>query len=171
VCSRARWADLIIPSLNYPPRPQVLARLSSGFRELIQRCPRPLLAVPEVAPLSRALLAYDGSPKAEEALYVATYVAGQWQVPLVVVTMLSNGSVTEETQARAREYLEGHGIQATYVLEQGHAAEGILHAAEAHQSDFLIIGGYGTNPVLEVVLGSVVDQVLRSFHKPILICR
>jgi nucleotide-binding universal stress UspA family protein len=33
------------------------------------------------------------------------------------------------------------------------------------------MGSYGYNPVLEVVLGSAVDQVLRSSQHPTLICR
>jgi len=33
------------------------------------------------------------------------------------------------------------------------------------------MGGYGASPVVEVVLGSVVDQVLRESHKAMLVCR
>jgi nucleotide-binding universal stress UspA family protein len=33
------------------------------------------------------------------------------------------------------------------------------------------MGGYGLSPVLEVVLGSAVDQVLRTSRQPMLICR
>jgi len=33
------------------------------------------------------------------------------------------------------------------------------------------MGGYGLSPVLEVVLGSGVDQVLRTSRQPMLICR
>jgi len=33
------------------------------------------------------------------------------------------------------------------------------------------MGGYGFSPVLEVVIGSSVDQVLRESRQPVLICR
>jgi nucleotide-binding universal stress UspA family protein len=172
ICSRARWTDLIVTNLAYPPASQPLARLSSGFREMIQRCPRPVLATPQTAtPLSRALLAYDGSPKAEEALYVSTYIAGKWQIPLVVVTVLENGDIASPVLERARQYLEAHQVQATYVLEQGPTGETILKAAEDYACDLLVMGGYGYSPFVEVVLGSVVDQVLRQSRKPMLICR
>jgi hypothetical protein len=86
ICSRSRWADLIVTKISYPPPSQPLARLDSGFRDLILRCPRPVLAVPQnVTPLSHALLAYDGSPKAQEALFVAAYLAGRWKISLVVL--------------------------------------------------------------------------------------
>jgi nucleotide-binding universal stress UspA family protein len=172
ICERARWADLTVLKLTYPPAPQPLARLSSGFRTLIQRCPTPLLAVPETSfPLERLLLAYDGSLKASEALFLATYVAGQWGLPLVVVTVAEKGRVTPDTLAQARRYLETHEVQATFVHERGSVARAILKAANEHASDLLIMGGYGFRPVLQLVLGSTVDEVLRESEKPILICQ
>jgi nucleotide-binding universal stress UspA family protein len=172
VCERARWTDLVIVNLAHPPAPQPVARLGSGFRTLIRRCARPVLAVPRASSdLNRALLAYDGSPKADEALFVATYLSGKWNTPLVVVTVIEAGRTTSETLARAQEYLETHGVQATFVKEGGSVAEAILKTAEEHESDLIIMGGYGFSPVLEVVIGSAVDQVLRTSRQPMLICR
>ncbi|MBC8263415.1 MAG: universal stress protein [Anaerolineales bacterium] len=172
ICERARWTDLVIVNLAYPPAPQPLARLSSGFRTLIRRCARPVLAVPETSSrLSRALLAYDGSPKADEALFVATYLSGKWNIPLVVVTVIETGRTTSDALARAQRYLKTHGVQATFAKESGPVAEAILRTAEEHESDLIIMGGYGLGPVLEVVVGSAVDQVLRESRQPMLICR
>jgi nucleotide-binding universal stress UspA family protein len=172
ICERSRWTDLVVMSLAHPPAPQPAARLGSGFGTLIRRCPRPVLAVPgTTSRLERALLAYDGSPKADEALFIATYLSGRWNIPLVVVSMIETGRVTSETLARAQRYLEGHGVQATFVKESGSVAEAILKVAEEHGSDLIIMGGYGFSPVLEVVLGSAVDQVLRESRQPMLICR
>jgi nucleotide-binding universal stress UspA family protein len=33
------------------------------------------------------------------------------------------------------------------------------------------MGSYGFNPLLEVVLGSTVDKILRSAEMPVLVCR
>jgi hypothetical protein len=64
------------PNMAHPPGRQPVARLRSGFRDLIQRCPQPVLAVPgDVSPLVHGLIAYDGSPRAEEALNIAAYLA------------------------------------------------------------------------------------------------
>lgn len=172
ICERVRWTDLVIVNLAHPPALQPVARLSSGFRTLIRRCARPVLAVPGGSRhLGRALLAYDGSPKADEALFVATYMSGKWNIPLVVVTVIETGRTTSETLSRGQRYLETHGVQATFVKESGSVAEAILKMAEEHESDLIIMGGYGLTPVLEVVLGSAVDQVLRTSRQPMLICR
>lgn len=172
ICARANWTDLVVTNLAFPPSPQPLARLDSGFYDMIQHCPRPLMAVPQMtSPMQHALLAYDGSPKAEEALFVATYLAGHWQIPLTVVTVFENGHIPEETLLRAAVYLEEHQVAADTIPERGPAADRILQIAKEKDTDLLIMGGYSYGSVLEVVLGSVVDRVLRECHKPMLICR
>ena len=173
ICERAALTDLVVLNLAYPPPSQPFERLGSGIRTVIRRCPRPILAVPgyQPGPL-RPLLAYDGSPKSEEALFVATYVAESWQAPLVVVSVLQPDTVDQDTVAHARQYLDLHGLQPTVVVrEAGSAAAAILATAEEHDCTLIICGGYGARPLVEVVLGSTVDQVLRQANRPVLICR
>lgn len=172
ICDRARWTSLIVTDLTHAPENQPIARLNSGFRTLIQRCPSPVLAVPHApSRLSRALLAYDGSPKAEEALFVSTYLAARWSIPLTVVTVLEEGHIASETLGRAQAYLEEHDVDATFVTEYGPVGDVILTTVEETDSDLIVVGGYGFSPVLEIVLGSAVDQFLRESQRPVLICR
>jgi hypothetical protein len=88
IYERARWNDLVVAKLTEPFLDPASARLDVGFRVLLRRSPQPVLVVPNVvSPLDRILLAYDGGPKAKQALYIATYLAGWWHVSLVVVTV------------------------------------------------------------------------------------
>jgi nucleotide-binding universal stress UspA family protein len=172
ICDRARWNDLVVVNLAYPPSAAPVARLRNGFRALVQRCPRPILAVPQtVSPLSNMLLAYDGSPKGEEALYAATYLALQWRIPLSVVAVIEGEHGPNTPLSRAQHYLEAHGVTAEYREESGRVPEAILRAAATLASDLILMGGYGLNPLVESVLGSTVDQVLRETNQPVLICR
>lgn len=172
ICRRAQWTDLVVVKLTYPPAETPSKKLASGFRSLIQRCSRPVLAVPgEPSRMERALLAYDGSPKANEALYLATYLAARWQTQLAVLTVEDADHTTRETQVRAQEYLESRGIVADYVLATGPVGSAVLDHARAWRADLVIMGGYGFSPVWEVMLGSAVDQVLRTSPVPTLICR
>lgn len=169
---QARWADLVVIHLDHLPRPRLDDRLMSGFGALVRGCPRPVLAVPhQPAPLTRALLAYDGSPKANEALFIAAYLAGKWQAPLTVVTVTENEQIGPATLQSARAYLEGQGVSATFVQERGAIAWAIIRTAHLYECDFIIMGGYGFSPVWEIILGSEVDQVLRAKQWPVLICR
>jgi nucleotide-binding universal stress UspA family protein len=173
ICERAMLADLVVLHLAHPPGLRPLARLSSGFSAVVRRSARPVLAVPDQpSAMQRVLLAYDSSPKAQEALFVAAYLAELWKSELTVVTVLESGHATSDTLAHAREYLEWHEVSADYVLkESGRIAPTVLQTAEERGSDLIIIGGYTASPVREVMLGSSVDEVLRNSRWPVLICR
>jgi nucleotide-binding universal stress UspA family protein len=172
VCERARWVDLVILRINHPPAPQPISRLSSGLSTIIRRCPRPLLAVPGAATtLQRTLLAYDGSPKADEALYIAAYMSAWWNSELVVVNIKEPGHNSNQVLTRARMYLENQRSDVIYSGRTGTVSEEILRATEEYDCDLIVMGGYGFNPVMEIVLGSAVDEVLRTSRIPLLICR
>jgi nucleotide-binding universal stress UspA family protein len=172
ICERALLADLVIIQLAHAPTPQPILRLGSGFRTLIRRCPRPVLAVPHApTPLERGLLAYDGSPKSKEALFVAAYVTAHWNVQLTVISVEEHGIDAEDMMEEADEYLQTRGVRARKILKSGPVSEVILQTAEETQSQWLIMGGYGRHPVVEAVLGSEVDTVLRESPLPILVCR
>ena len=121
--------------------------------------------------MNNVLLAYDGSPRADEALFVATYLADRWDTFLTVISVTENGHTPANTTLRAQKYLESHRIQGVYLEESGPVVDVILRTAEERGSNLTIMGGYGHSPVMEVVLGSAVDQVLRESRQPTLICR
>lgn len=172
ICQRAGLADLVVAPLLNPPGSRLLGRISSEFRTLIQRCARPVLAVPEnPSYFTRVLLAYDGNAKAREALYVAAYLTGQWHVPLMVLTVAEDGSNEGKLQADAQNYLEKRKVQALFVHKTGVASETILDTAENYAADLIIMGGYGRHKLKNLVLGTSVDQVLRESKQAMLICR
>jgi nucleotide-binding universal stress UspA family protein len=171
ICERARWTDLVAVNLAHPPQDSAFSRLASGFRNLINRCSRPVLAVPGITTdLAYPLLAYDGSPKSKEALYVATYLSGQWLAPLVVVTVVEEGVTADHLEA-ARAYLGEHGVSAEYELADGPVPDAILSTAVRHDRDFIIMGGYGGNALKDVVLGTAVDVIMNQVKIPMFICR
>jgi len=171
-CRRARWTDLVVLSLVHPPALRPLSRLGSGFRRMVQHCPTPILAVRgEISPLRKALVAYNGSAKADEALYVATYLACRWAVSLVVMTASEHAQSGADVAARASSYLDEHGVRARFVERNEPAPTAILDSATQYDCDFIIMGGYGFSPVLQIALGSAVDHVLLGTEIPVLICR
>jgi nucleotide-binding universal stress UspA family protein len=173
ICERAWLADLVVAPLLHPPGPQLVKRVSSEFRTLVQRCARPVLAVPDKpSSFNQTLLAYDGSPKAQEALFVATYLSGRWDVPLAVLIVVDNKNIDDiSLEIQAKAYLQQHGVEATLIQKSGSVADAILETSNDCSSDLIIMGGYGHSPVKDLVLGSSVDVVLQAATCPILICR
>jgi nucleotide-binding universal stress UspA family protein len=172
IVKRARLSDLVIIHMTHPPDNHPLTRIESGIRKLIQRCPRPILTVPRLPKkLDRLLVAFNGSPKSAEALYAAAYFSGRWEVPLWVLTVAELNKVKPKILNQAQYYLRSQQISATFIQKDGPIAETILNVAATHQIDLLFMGGYSRPPVIEVVLGSPLDQVLYAAQIPVLICR
>jgi nucleotide-binding universal stress UspA family protein len=102
---------------------------------------------------------------------VATYLTLEWKIPLTVVAVIEGEHGSDTPLDRARQYIESRGAAATYVEQSGPIAEAILRTAAEHGSDLILMGGYGFNALLEAMIGSSVDQVLRETKQPVLICR
>jgi nucleotide-binding universal stress UspA family protein/uncharacterized ParB-like nuclease family protein len=172
IVKRARLSDLVIIHLAHPPENHPLTRLESGIRKLIHRCPRPILTVPKTPKkLDRLLVAYNGNPQSTEALYAAAYFSSRWDIPLFVLTVLETNKVNLRMINQARYYLRSRQIPATFIQKRGAIAETILQVSVDHQIDLIVMGGYSRNPVMEMVLGSPLDQVLFASRIPVLICR
>jgi nucleotide-binding universal stress UspA family protein len=172
ICDRARWVDLVIMYPANPPGANWTSRLNSGSRAIVYRSPRPVLMVPGPAGPrpKQVLLAYNGSPKAREALFVAAYLVGRLAVGLTVLHV-PEGSGQGDPLAEVKQYLEPQGLTASYLTTPGDVTQTILATAAAANCDLILMGGYSANPLREVVFGCTVDQILYQSQYPILICR
>lgn len=170
IIERALLTDLVVLNVAHPPSAG-LTSLGHGLRSIIWRCARPILAVPgTVAKLDRALLAYDGSPKAKEALFVAAYLAETWHTQLTVLSVADGARVPVNVQDYARAYLEMHEIEADYVMSPGPIGV-LLETVQTRSIDLVLMGGYSVSALEEVVIGSAVNVLLREAHCPLFICR
>jgi nucleotide-binding universal stress UspA family protein len=162
--------DLIVMNVSRPPEPG-LSSLGSGLRSIIWRSARPILTVPgRTSPMDRALLAFDGSAKSKEALFVATYVAELWKTSLTVMTLSDSDTVSSSVQDYARKYLDVHEIEADYVLLKG-SLDTFLKVSKERDINLILMGGYSGTALKEILIGSLVNHLLRGFGNSILICR
>lgn len=172
IIDRSNWTDLIVTNFASHPMEEISPKSKSTRQIMLRRSGRPLLAACETpSQMRKPLLAFDGSPKAKEALYVAAYIAKKHNLPLVVVSAINNDQLVPAIQYEARKYLASKQIKATYIIEKGSPVEVIQKTIGTFQCDLLIMGSYGFQPLLEIVLGSTVDRLLTKGDLPILICR
>jgi nucleotide-binding universal stress UspA family protein len=74
----------------------------------------------------------------------------------------------QELQHRA-EALREAGVNATALLVRGPVAATLLKEAERLQADVIIVGSHGHGAMLQLLLGSVSEQILKKATCPVLI--
>ena len=77
----------------------------------------------------------------------------------------------ESIQEEARDYLSRFPHTSHYIICQVSVSEQISIMMQTADIDLILIGGYSGSTLIDVMLGSAVDQVLREIQLPILICR
>ncbi len=170
VSERALVTDLVIINAVHPPA-RGLHAFGSGLRAILKRCSRPVLAACcDLSSLDRALLAFDGSPKSKEALFVAAYLAEQWHTSLTVVTVTDRSGATASILDYPRAYLDLHELQAEFITAKGPVST-LKRIVDERAINLLLMGSYNASAVKEVVRGSAVSIMLREMHCPIFICR
>lgn len=171
---RAAWADLLLINLTDPPQSNVVDRMRSYWGPVIRGSPRPLLLAPHARyrGMSSVLLAYDGSPKADEALFIATYQASRWKHNLSVVTVKTpyTGS---EALSKAKTYLESHGVEnATYIFKDAPIGQAILDVANEQDATVIVMGGFGARPTTRLLRGSAIEYILQHIRdQVVMICQ
>jgi len=172
ICERARVNDLVALKLNYPPSINLLARLKSGMRKIVRKSTRPLLFVcNELSLMNHLLLAYDGSPKGKEALYIAAYLASRYEKHLSVLVVDDDEEQGRQRLSEAKNYLGARCVSQIYRKPSKRTSLVILQVVEEAQADLIVMGGYGLSPLLEMIFGSTVDGVLRGTRVPVIVAQ
>ncbi|HCU56907.1 MAG TPA: hypothetical protein DF984_01525 [Anaerolineaceae bacterium] len=172
IIQRARVNDLVVLQLTHPPETRLFARLESGIRRIVRRCSRPILMVrDQVSSMKHMLVAYDGSPKSKEALFVAEYLARRYHKKLTLIVTEEETGRGDQLLEEAMEILGDTTSQGVVRQNTGRVSDVILHEARKCRADLILMGGYGYPPLLEALFGSTVDDVLRRVKIPILICQ
>ena len=171
ICERAVLTDLIVVKITNPPGTGISA-LQSPFRKILAESSRPLLTVPaRASQFKRALLAYDGSDRSKEALFVATYLAEMWETELTVFTAMDGTKVKVDAQEYVKRYLEIHEVEAEYIVSEHGAMDYLKNTAEERNVDLVLMGSHGGSVLQQVFVGSALDYMLRESKVPTFICR
>lgn len=145
--------------------------LTADAVTLLTALKRPVLITPAQAePFQRPLLAYDGRPRADEALFITAYLGERWGFSPVVVTVLESRRTQAKTLDRARRYLEMHEVAGVFVTASGPAAGAIQATAVAHNADCIIIGRHGSPKKRNHAPGQTARRLLLEWERPLFIC-
>jgi len=131
----------------------------------------------------RILLATDFSDAAQRARDHALHLARRYGAALHVLHVAEVTDVFFEADESLRRRLQDQmetlfdgedldDVSLTRTIERGEvAAEGILHYAEEHAIDLVVLGTHGRRGLRRMVMGSVATEVVRHATCPVLAVR
>ena len=172
----ARVYDLSILRQANPDRDNTafVARLSE---EVMFSSGRPVLYMPYIGahqiPFKRGLIAWDGSRSSARAVHDALpLLENMDQVTILVINSnkmepSSDGVMPGEGLSR---HLHRHGISSEIQrMERGDSSTStlILNELTNTGADLLVMGGYGTPKLREIMLGGVTRTVLETMTVPV----
>jgi nucleotide-binding universal stress UspA family protein len=172
ICDRARVADLVVLGHRGVNEQFSSGLLGSTTESVTRKSPKPVFVAPVAfRDITRPLLAYDGSQRASAAMHAAAEMASALRLPLTVLHVArddaADGTVVEE----ARRYLQSYGLDLRCETVTGTAPERIVEFIRDREHDLLFIGAYGHSRIIEMVLGSTTEYVLRNAACPVFLAR
>ncbi len=165
IIEKARVADLVVIGRRGVNAQFEYGLLGSTTESVLRRSPKPVLIVPDQFTEPRnPLLAYDGSQSASRAMHSAAEWAKTLDLQLTVLTV----SPTEDDPvlSEAAAYLKPYDIKASFVHRKGDAPIVIENYYKENGHDLLFMGSSHHSRLVEMVLGSTTEHVMRTVKGP-----
>jgi nucleotide-binding universal stress UspA family protein len=172
ICERAREADLVVIGHRGVNQRFSTGLLGGAAESVTRQCPKPVLVTPlEFKEIRSPLLAYDGSQRASAAMHVAAEVCSQLSLPLSVLTVCRDAEQGEKVIDQARRYLSSYSLETHPFVVTGQAYERIPAEIREKGYDLVFMGSHGHGRIIELVLGSTTEYVLRNAPCPVFLNR
>ena len=172
ICDRSKTADLVVIGHRGINEAFSTGLLGTTAESITRKCPRPVfVSTKKFAPIEKPLLAYDGSQRASSAMESAAEFCKLLGLPLTVLTVGKDEKLAQDIQQQARAYLESYAVQTRYEIDRGYPEKKIIDYLAKFDYDLLFIGAYGHRRIIEMVLGSTTEYVLRNSTCPVFLNR
>ncbi len=142
-----------------------LARVASASN-------RPLIAMPRGArPVSRVLVAYDGSLVSADALRSFATLRAFDPAMVRLVCCREDDTDHDAILAEGRAYLELHGYSVETVDVEGPPSTAILENATAMDADLVVMGAVGRRGLSRLLAGDTASSLLATSSVPLFLRR
>ena len=172
ICERSKVADLVILGHRGINEEFSTGLLGSTAETVTRKSPRPVfVSTKEFKAIERPLLAYDGSQRASSAMESAAEFCTQLRLPLTVLHIPKEEKMGDKVIQQAKSYLGSYEIETRYERARGYPEQKIVDYLINFHFDLLFIGAYGHRRIIEMVLGSTTEYVLRKSPCPVFLNR
>lgn len=172
ICERAKAADLVVIGHRGINEEFSTGLLGGTAENVTRKSPRPVFVSTKIFhAIERPLLAYDASQRAGAAMESAAEFCARFKLPLTVLHVARDEALGQKVLQTARSYLASYEIDARYELARGYPEQKIIDYLVNFGYDLLFIGAYGHRRIIELVIGSATEYVLRKSPRPVFLSR
>jgi len=172
ICERSKVADLVIIGHRGINEDFSTGLLGTTAETITRKCPRPVfVSTKSFKVIERPLLAYDGSQRASAAMESAAEFCTVMGLPLTVLTVAKEEKLADAVVQQAKSYLGSYAIEARFERDRGYPEQKIVDYLTKFDYDLLFIGAYGHRRIIEMVIGSTTEYVLRKAPCPVFLNR
>jgi nucleotide-binding universal stress UspA family protein len=172
----ARVHDISIVRQSNPDHDNA-ALVAALSEEVMLSSGRPVIFMPYIGahdiPFAKGLIAWDGSRAATRAVHDALPLLEKMDdvIIMVIESEKFDRSPHAEPGERLVRHLKAHGVDSKVMrVSKGEISTSsvILNEISNTGADLLVMGGYGTPKLREIILGGVTKTVLGSMTVPVL---
>jgi len=172
ICERSKIADLVVIGHRGVNEEFSTGLLGTTAESITRKCPRPVfVSTKSFKVVEKPLLAYDGSQRASSAMESAAEFCSVLHLPLTVLTIAKDEKIAESMQQQAKSYLSSYSIETRFQIDRGYPEQKIIDYLTKFDYDLLFIGAYGHRRIIEMVLGSTTEYVLKKAPCPVFLNR
>lgn len=172
ICEKSYLVDLLIIGARGE-----FAKWKSKFggatlEAVVRQCNKPIFITPKsFRRISKLLVAYDGSNKANKALQLAGFLAEKLGIPATILTVSENRQVQNKYLEEAETYLSPYEVETELIGVSGNPEKNIVKVAGEKDCDLIVMGAFGRTRIREAILGSTTEQVMRNTNVPVLLSK
>jgi nucleotide-binding universal stress UspA family protein len=172
IAEEAKRVDLVVIAQHGEHAQWSAGLLGSTTETVIRKSPRPVLVAPkQYREIKKVLIAYDGSNEATRGLKTACETFVDLSCELHVVFATDEDAHADELATEIRDYVGHHRIEVALTRLTGAASKGILHHAEQHDFDLIVMGAFGHSRLHDLILGGTAAYMIRETKIPIMLNR
>jgi len=171
ICNNAKLADLIVLGRKGDSEAFDTGMLGVVTEGVVRKSPSPVLIAPgKFKAVKNPLLVYDGSENAAHAMRLAAELAKVTNRRLAVASVGAEGEADKHL-VDAMDYLKSYDIKGVFKELKGEAPLEIEKYYKEAGHDMLFMGATHRSRLVEFVLGSTAEYVLRAVNGPVLVVR
>ncbi|MAC89325.1 universal stress protein [Maricaulis sp.] len=165
-------ADLILIGKRGEAADFAAEHLGSNLERIVRAAHKPVMvASRKYAPVTRALIAFDGGASARKAV---SHIAGGQLfkgIPLHLLTVGKDDTTRIDALESAAEDLRAAGHTVTTAIRAGDPDKVIVDYVEDEAISLLVMGAYGHSRMRNLVIGSTTTDMIRNCHIPVMLFR